>query len=84
MIYPLIPWAGVMAAGYIAGPIFALEHPRGRRLLCLTGLSLIGAFVASAPNVYGDPEPWSIRGALCSRCSRLCPVRNTRRPSCSC
>jgi uncharacterized membrane protein len=62
VIYPLIPWAGVMAAGYVTGAIFALERRRRRPLLCFTGLSLIGAFVVlRAWNHYGDPDPWSIQ-----------------------
>ena len=62
VLYPLIPWAGVMAAGYTFGPIFTLEPRRRRHWLLVTGLSLIGAFVAlRALNVYGNPTPWSVQ-----------------------
>ena len=57
--YPLIPWVGVMALGYGIGPLFELERPRRRRLILLTGLGLIAAFlVLRATNVYGDASPW--------------------------
>jgi uncharacterized membrane protein len=60
VIYPLIPWVGVMATGFAFGQVVQLRPQRRRRRLILLGLSLIGAFVAlRAINVYGDPEPWS-------------------------
>lgn len=60
--YPLIPWPGVMAAGYGLGAILRLEPERRRRVLFSLGLSLITAFVVlRATNVYGDPQPWSVR-----------------------
>lgn len=33
VLYPLIPWIGVMAAGYLLGPVMQLESEasRGRR-----------------------------------------------------
>ena len=29
VLYPLIPWIGVMAAGYLLGPVMQLERTRG-------------------------------------------------------
>ena len=38
--YPLIPWIGVMGAGYCFGRVFDLEPDRRRRLLVRLGLGL--------------------------------------------
>jgi uncharacterized membrane protein len=58
--YPLIPWVGVMALGYVLGGIFALEPAQRRRILLALGVSFIAAFVAlRLGNGYGDPHPWS-------------------------
>ena len=58
--YPLIPWIGVMAAGYAFGAILLSDTHQRRRRLLLLGLALTAAFVAlRAINIYGDPNPWS-------------------------
>ena len=60
--YPLIPWIGVMAAGYAFGAVYALEADRRVRIIRRLGLFLIAAFVViRATNVYGDPSPWSVQ-----------------------
>jgi uncharacterized membrane protein len=58
--YPLVPWIGVMAAGFALGTIYAWEAERRRRILFRLGLALLGLFVViRALNVYGDPQPWT-------------------------
>ena len=58
--YPLIPWIGVTAAGYVLGPIYRWSAPRRRTFLLWGGLGLVAAFaVLRAINVYGDPAPWA-------------------------
>jgi uncharacterized membrane protein len=60
VIYPLVPWIGVMAVGYGLGELFRLEPVRRIRVLVLTGLGCCAVFlVLRAINVYGDPSPWS-------------------------
>ena len=60
VIYPLVPWIGVIAVGYVFGAIYTLEPQRRRALLLRMGLGLIAAFVViRATNLYGDPRPWS-------------------------
>ena len=57
--YPLVPWMGVLAAGYGLGRLFLVEPERRRRSLFYLGLGLVAAFVAiRLLNVYGDPRPW--------------------------
>ncbi len=59
VLYSIIPWIGVMAAGYAFGKILTL-HPARRNRLCLAiGLSAIALFlVLRGFNLYGDPRPW--------------------------
>jgi uncharacterized membrane protein len=58
-VYPLVPWIGVMAAGYAFGPVMNCPEAQRRRWLLGAGISLVGIFVAlRALNVYGDPAPW--------------------------
>jgi uncharacterized membrane protein len=53
--YPIVPWIGVMAAGYASGPLLL-----GRRHLMRVGLALVAAFlVLRLTNLYGDPRPWA-------------------------
>jgi uncharacterized membrane protein len=60
LVYPLIPWVGVMAAGYALGPVFSLPAGRRRRTLLLLGIALTAAFVLLRwTNLYGDPRPWT-------------------------
>jgi uncharacterized membrane protein len=60
VIYPLIPWIGVMALGYALGPITRLEPARRRSIFLRLGLALTAAFVVlRAVNGYGDPVPWA-------------------------
>jgi uncharacterized membrane protein len=58
--YPLIPWIGVMSAGYCGGRIYRLPADRRARLLVRLGLLLTGAFIVlRGLNAYGDPRPWA-------------------------
>lgn len=60
--YPLIPWFGVMAAGYAFGAILRLAPALRRRWLAGLGLGTIGAFVVLRfSNVYGDAHLWSMQ-----------------------
>jgi uncharacterized membrane protein len=62
VLYPLIPWVGVMAAGYAFGALVRRPREERRGLMLRLGLGLTGAFVLlRALNVYGDPVPWSIQ-----------------------
>lgn len=55
LVYPLIPWIGVMAAGYAFGRL--LEN---RRAIAFLGGAMVVAFMAlRSINVYGDLHRWT-------------------------
>lgn len=61
--YPLIPWVGVMAAGFAFGEIFTLDRVRRRRILFSIGGGLVVLFAfLRGLNIYGNPVPWSVQG----------------------
>jgi uncharacterized membrane protein len=59
-LYPLIPWIGVMAAGYALGPVM-LRQPSSRRrwLVGLDVVVTLSFILLRATNLYGDPAPWT-------------------------
>jgi uncharacterized membrane protein len=59
--YPLVPWIGVMAAGYCFGRVYRLPAERRQTLLLRLGLALVLSFVMlRGLNAYGDPRPWAL------------------------
>lgn len=57
-MYPLIPWIGVMAAGYWCGTLYKQEPAHRKKILLYTGISAIALFIVLRwINVYGDPSP---------------------------
>lgn len=59
-LYPLVPWIGVMAAGYGFGPRLLRELQERPQWVVALGTLLTAAFVIlRATNLYGDPHPWS-------------------------
>lgn len=57
--YPLIPWIGVMALGYVFADIYLREDSERRSLLMKLGVGAIILFlVMRGINMYGDPTPW--------------------------
>jgi uncharacterized membrane protein len=60
VLFVIVPWIGVMMAGYAFGRVMEMPLDR-RRAICLRlGLALTLAFVAlRVLGVYGDPRSWS-------------------------
>ena len=59
VLYPLIPWIGVMAAGYLLGPVMQFEAQGRQRVLFRVGAAItLGFVILRATNLYGDPTPW--------------------------
>ena len=57
--YALIPWIGVMMAGYALGPVFEWDNDRRKTALLAIGIaSVLLFFILRSINIYGDPSPW--------------------------
>lgn len=62
IMYPLIPWVGVMALGYVFGQVLVASGDQWRRAAVHTGLAAIGLFlILRLFNLYGDPNPWTMQ-----------------------
>lgn len=62
VLYTLIPWVGVIAAGYALGPVFSRDPDARRRVLVWLGLGItLGFVVLRATNLYGDPAAWTVQ-----------------------
>jgi uncharacterized membrane protein len=60
VLYSIIPWIGVMAAGYGFGAVVTLEPTRRDRMCyAIGGLSILLFLVLRGFNLYGDPRPWT-------------------------
>jgi uncharacterized membrane protein len=77
VLFVIVPWVGVAAAGYAFGPVMRMSAERRRRLCLQIGLGAILAFlVLRSFNVYGDARPWTPQR---SPAFTLLSVLNTRK-----
>jgi uncharacterized membrane protein len=61
VLYSIVPWVGVMAAGYAFGKLLTLEPPRRNRICLGLGLGATALFLMLRGfNLYGDPRPWTV------------------------
>ena len=61
-LYPLVPWVGVMAAGYGFGARYQLAPEVRRRWLVRLGLGMTAGFVLLRfSNLYGDARHWAVQ-----------------------
>ncbi len=59
VVYPLIPWIGVMAAGYAIGTYYTQDAENRKRALLTIGAVAVSLFILlRLTNFYGDPNPW--------------------------
>ena len=64
IVYPLIPWLGIMLTGYGLGFLYHKNFgaERRRKILLYAGVAAILLFViVRLTNLYGDPRPWSVQ-----------------------
>lgn len=60
VVYPLVPWIGVMALGYAIGSFFVGANPaRSRRLLRIGVLLTLSFLLLRLAHLYGDPVGWA-------------------------
>ena len=60
--YPVLPWFGIMLAGWVCGRIFEWPAPARKKWLLRIGLSTLGLFLLlRLANIYGDPVRWSMQ-----------------------
>jgi uncharacterized membrane protein len=59
ILYSIIPWVGVMAAGYGFGVVMRSADSSRRRTCYALGLVAVALFlVLRGFDIYGDPRPW--------------------------
>jgi uncharacterized membrane protein len=69
VLYSIVPWIGVMAAGYWFGTLLRAQPARRDKLCYVLGTVAVAAFlILRGWNLYGEPNHWGAPG------SRLSPV----------
>ncbi|MEX2285015.1 MAG: heparan-alpha-glucosaminide N-acetyltransferase domain-containing protein [Gemmatimonadota bacterium] len=59
ILYTIVPWIGVMAAGFGFGAVLQRPTPERRALCIRLGLGMIALFLLlRAFDLYGDSQPW--------------------------
>lgn len=62
ILYPVLPWFGVMWLGYLCGGLFAADNRARGRALPRLGLAFLAAFVLLRLGAgYGDPVPFVVQ-----------------------
>lgn len=67
VVYPFLPWLGIMMCGFGLGPLFSTQYDSSARQKLLMGLSTLclSIFVAlRASELYGDPQQWHGQGSF--------------------
>ncbi len=59
VLYPILAWIGVMAAGYALGAVYDWQPERRQRFLVRLGLGMVAAFILfRLTGFYGDVRGW--------------------------
>ena len=61
VLYPFLPWTGLMLLGYCTGTFFSAKYSREQRKKILTRIGLfvfLFFILVRFINVYGNPFPW--------------------------
>ena len=62
ILYPFLPWTGVMMLGYCFGSIFGKNRERSNTVTIFTGCTLLVFFaVLRMIDGYGDPLHWEVQ-----------------------
>ena len=74
--YPIVPWIGVMALGYILADAYQWDAARRRQAFIWAGVGAVALFIAlRAVNGYGNSGPWSEQRTLGLTVSSFLNVR---------
>jgi uncharacterized membrane protein len=63
VVYPVLPWIGLMALGYVFGSLYRPDFPmeQRRRWLLAIGISATLLFIILRGfNLYGEPREWAM------------------------
>ena len=66
LVYPILPWFGLMALGYGFGKFYTREYSAMNRRVWLLGIGLgaVMLFLALRGfDLYGEPRPWSTQNS---------------------
>jgi len=59
VLFAIVPWCGVMAAGYAIGALYRIDEARRRRILMVMGIVATLLYVLLRfTNLYGNPWPY--------------------------
>lgn len=64
IMYPFVPWLGLMLLGYCSGTFFTSSYSseKRRKILAQIGIAVILFFIeVRFINIYGDPFAWSVQ-----------------------
>jgi len=62
LMYAILPWTGVMLAGYVMGQLYrsSFDAAKRKKILFTSGIMLLVLFVILRTfNIYGDPALWA-------------------------
>ncbi|HEX6034535.1 MAG TPA: heparan-alpha-glucosaminide N-acetyltransferase domain-containing protein, partial [Anaerolineales bacterium] len=62
-VYPVLPWIGLMALGYVFGALYRNDFPAGQRKRWLLILGAAGTLLflfLRGLNLYGEPREWDL------------------------
>ncbi len=66
-VYPVLPWIGLMALGYVFGSLYQRDVPveKRRKWLVRIGTGAILLFmILRGFNLYGEPHPWQTQSSF--------------------
>ena len=60
--YPVLPWFGIMLAGFACGMMFKEKREDRQRLFLQVSVALLALFISvRLINLWGDPSAWSLQ-----------------------
>ncbi|TAL72203.1 MAG: DUF1624 domain-containing protein [Bacteroidetes bacterium] len=60
--YPLVPWLGILLAGFACGELFELSPELRKKMFLKIGIGVLLLFLLIRfINIYGDPSKWAVQ-----------------------